>query len=197
MARTRSGSFRSSTTDLDCDYYGTSLHKWMLAPIGTGMLYVRKNKIAKIWPMMAAPDSMNGNIRKFEEIGTHPASQRNAITEALNFHESIGGERKAERFRYLRRRWSDRLRGLPGREDPEQRRSRAIVRHRLYQRGWHRRAEASEVPVGEAPHLDVGDSDSGRVSRAAHHAECLHDARRDRHVYEVMEKIIRRGSIPS
>jgi isopenicillin-N epimerase len=111
--------------DLECDFYGTSLHKWVLAPIGTGMLYVKKDRIPKIWPMMPAPESMNANIRKFEEIGTHPASQRNAITEALNFHDSIGGERKAERFRYLRKRWSNRLRGLPGvkilnSEDPEQ-----------------------------------------------------------------------------
>lgn len=111
--------------DLDCDYYGTSLHKWVLAPIGTGMLYVRKNKIKNIWPMMPAPEGMDENIRKFEEIGTHPASQRNAITEALNFHDSIGPERKAARFRYLRKRWSNRLRELPGvkilnSEDPEQ-----------------------------------------------------------------------------
>jgi isopenicillin-N epimerase len=100
--------------DLDCDYFGTSLHKWLLAPIGTGMLYVRKSKIPKIWPMMAADESLHGNIRKFEEIGTHPASQRNAITEAIDFHDSIGAERKAERFRYLRLRWSNRLRELPG-----------------------------------------------------------------------------------
>lgn len=111
--------------DLDCDYYGTSLHKWILAPIGTGFLYVRKEKIAKLWPLMAAPASMTGNIRKFEEIGTHPSAQRNAITEALNFHESIGAERKAARFRYLRQRWSRRLAALPGvkilnSEDPEQ-----------------------------------------------------------------------------
>ncbi|MBS1832256.1 MAG: aminotransferase class V-fold PLP-dependent enzyme [Acidobacteria bacterium] len=111
--------------DLDCDYYGTSLHKWVLAPIGTGMPYVRKNKIKNIWPMMPAPEGMDQNIRKFEEIGTHPASQRNAITEALNFHESIGPERKAARFRYLRKRWSNQLRQLPGvkilnSEDPEQ-----------------------------------------------------------------------------
>ena len=119
------GHFPFTHADLDCDYYGTSLHKWILAPIGTGMLYVRKSKIGKIWPLMAAPDSMKDNIRKFEEIGTHPASQRNAITEALTFHESIGAERKAERFRYLRKRWSNRLRNLPGvkilnSEDPEQ-----------------------------------------------------------------------------
>ena len=111
--------------DLDCDYYGTSLHKWLLAPIGTGMLYVRKSKIPKIWPMMGADENLHDDIRKFEQIGTHPASQRNAIAEAVNFHDSIGGERKAERFRYLRRRWSDQLRTLPGvkilnSDDPEQ-----------------------------------------------------------------------------
>ncbi len=119
------GQFPFKRDDLDCDYYGTSLHKWILAPIGTGMLYVRKNKIRDIWPMMAAPDSMRDNIRKFEEIGTHPASQRNAITEALNFSESIGLDRKAERLRYLRHRWANQLRPLPGvkilnSEDPEQ-----------------------------------------------------------------------------
>jgi selenocysteine lyase/cysteine desulfurase len=117
--------FPFKQADLDCDYYGTSLHKWVLAPIGTGMLYVRKSKIASIYPLMAAPDSMKDNIRKFEEIGTHPASQRNAVTEALDFHDSIGPQRKAERFRYLRRRWSNELRELPGvkilnSEDPEQ-----------------------------------------------------------------------------
>jgi selenocysteine lyase/cysteine desulfurase len=111
--------------DLDCDYFGTSLHKWLLAPIGTGMLYVRKEKIGKIWPMMASERSLKDNIRKFEQIGTHPASQRNAITEALNFHESIGVERKAERFRYLRMRWTERLRTLKGvkilnSDDPQQ-----------------------------------------------------------------------------
>jgi selenocysteine lyase/cysteine desulfurase len=119
------GQFPIKRDDLDCDYYGTSLHKWVLAPIGTGFLYVRKNKIPSIWPLMGAPAEMNDNIRKFEEIGTHPASQRNAITEALNFSESIGLERKAERLRYLRRRWSDPLRQLPGvkllhSDDPEQ-----------------------------------------------------------------------------
>ncbi len=117
--------FPFTQADLDCDYYATSLHKWVLAPIGTGMLYVKKSKIEKIWPMMAAPPEMNGNIRKFEEIGTHPASQRAAVTEAIDFHDSIGPERKAERFRYLRKRWSNRLRELPGvkilnSEDPEQ-----------------------------------------------------------------------------
>lgn len=118
------GQFPFKHSDLDCDYYGTSLHKWILAPIGTGFLYVRRDKISKIWPMMAAPESMNDNIRKFEEIGTHPASQRNSITEAITFHESIGVERKAARLRYLRKRWSAKVRELPGvrmhtSDDPE------------------------------------------------------------------------------
>jgi selenocysteine lyase/cysteine desulfurase len=99
--------------DLDCDYYGTSLHKWLLAPHGTGFLYVRKEKIEKLWPMMAAPANMNANIRKFEEIGTHPAANHNAIAEALTFHESIGCERKAARLRYLRSLWTDRLSRFP------------------------------------------------------------------------------------
>jgi selenocysteine lyase/cysteine desulfurase len=86
---------------------------------------MRKSKIPKIWPMMGADESLKNDIRKFEQIGTHPASQRNAIAEAMNFHESIGVERKAERFRYLRRRWSDELRTLPrvkilNSDDPEQ-----------------------------------------------------------------------------
>jgi len=105
--------FPFTRDDLDCDYYGTSLHKWLLAPHGTGFLYVRKAKIATIWPLMAAPPEMSGNIRKFEEIGTHPAANHNAIAEALTFHEGIGAERKAARLRYLFQRWAKRLEHLP------------------------------------------------------------------------------------
>ncbi|SRR5579871_1192139 len=100
--------------DLDCDYYGTSLHKWLLAPHGTGMLYVRKNKIANIWPLMAAGEKQDNDIRKFEEIGTHPAANHNAIADALTFHDGIGAARKAARFRYLKLRWASRLKQLPG-----------------------------------------------------------------------------------
>ncbi|MGD0696143.1 MAG: aminotransferase class V-fold PLP-dependent enzyme [Terriglobia bacterium] len=95
--------------DLDCDYYGTSLHKWLLAPRGTGFLYVRKEKIPNLWPLMAAPAEMQGDIRKFEEIGTHPIPIRVAISQALTFCEGIGVERKAARLRYLRDRWARRL----------------------------------------------------------------------------------------
>jgi isopenicillin-N epimerase len=99
--------------DLECDYYGTSLHKWLLAPIGTGFLFARRELIKDVWPLMAAPPSMDENIRKFEEIGTHPAATHNAIAEALAFHRAIGAERKAARLRYLRERWMRPLAKLP------------------------------------------------------------------------------------
>lgn len=95
--------------DLEVDYYGTSLHKWLHAPIGTGFLYVRREKIKSLWPMMAAPASMDDNIRKYEEIGTHPAANHNAIAVAAAFNRGIGLERKAARLRYLRDRWAKAL----------------------------------------------------------------------------------------
>jgi isopenicillin-N epimerase len=95
--------------DLGCDYYATSLHKWLLAPIGTGFLHVKKASIPRIWPLMAAGASMTEDIRKFEEIGTHPAANHNAIAAALSFHRAIGAERKIARLRFLRNRWASRL----------------------------------------------------------------------------------------
>jgi selenocysteine lyase/cysteine desulfurase len=101
--------------DLGCDYYGTSLHKWLLAPIGTGFLYVKKEKQGALWPLMAAGPELNENIRKYEEIGTHPAANHNAISAALAFHRGIGAERKAARLRLLRDRWAKRLAGASDR----------------------------------------------------------------------------------
>ena len=101
--------FPFTRDELDVDYYGTSLHKWLHAPIGTGFLYVRRDKIKGLWPMMAAPPEMDSNIRKYEEIGTHPAANHNAITLAAAFNQQIGLERKAARLRYLRDRWAKRV----------------------------------------------------------------------------------------
>jgi selenocysteine lyase/cysteine desulfurase len=101
--------FPFTRDELDVDYYGTSLHKWLHAPIGTGFLYVRRDKIKSLWPMMAAPKEMDENIRKFEEIGTHPAANHNAIAVAAAFNRGIGLERKAARLRYLRDRWAKTL----------------------------------------------------------------------------------------
>jgi selenocysteine lyase/cysteine desulfurase len=105
--------FPFDQTDLTCDYFGTSLHKWLMAPIGTGFLYVKKEKIPGVWPLMAASAGQTADIRKFEEIGTHPAANHNAIGEALTFNELIGLPRKAARLRYLRRRWTTQLADNP------------------------------------------------------------------------------------
>jgi selenocysteine lyase/cysteine desulfurase len=101
--------FPFTRDDLECDYYGTSLHKWLLAPVGTGFLYVRKARQRELWPLMAAPAGMNEDVRKYEEIGTHPAANHNAIAVALAFHHAIGAERKVARLRYLRDRWARRV----------------------------------------------------------------------------------------
>ena len=101
--------FPFTRDELGCDYYGTSLHKWCLAPIGTGFLSVRKAKIPHIWSMFAGSPDEDGNIRKYEEIGTHPAANHNAIAVALAFHRSIGADRKIARLRFLRDRWARRL----------------------------------------------------------------------------------------
>lgn len=98
--------------DLACDYFGTSLHKWLFAPKGTGLLYVNRDKIEKIWPLMAAEKTQAGDIRKFEEIGTHSAAPRLAIGEAILFHNGIGPKRKEARLRFLARYWMNKLNHL-------------------------------------------------------------------------------------
>jgi selenocysteine lyase/cysteine desulfurase len=99
--------------DLDCDYFGTSLHKFLFAPHGTGMLYVRRGKIPGLWPLMAAGEAQDADIRKFEEIGTHPLANFLAIAEALAFHELIGPARKQARQLFLRDHWAKRLQQHP------------------------------------------------------------------------------------
>ena len=106
--------FDFQLSDLDCDYYAVSLHKWLFAPHGTGLLYVRREKIPGLWPLQAAGPHLDSDIRKFEEIGTHPAAGYLAIAEALTFHQAIGAQRKEERLRYLRDSWAEPLVQLPG-----------------------------------------------------------------------------------
>jgi isopenicillin-N epimerase len=105
--------FPFTRDDLRCDYFATSLHKWLFAPKGTGMLYVKRDRIERLWPLMAAEKKQATDIRKFEETGTHPAAPRLAIGEAILFHRAIGAERKAARLRTLARRWETRLREIP------------------------------------------------------------------------------------
>jgi len=95
--------------DLECDYYGTSLHKWLHAPIGAGFLYVRREKIPQLWSLMGAGEDQKSDIRKYEEIGTHPQANFNAVSAALTFSQGMGLDRKIARLRYLRDRWAKRL----------------------------------------------------------------------------------------
>ena len=103
--------------DMGCDYFGTSLHKWLGAPIGTGMLYIHKDKIAKVEPLFPffdfRNDAFNTNITKFQDFGTYSVAMALAVSEALAFHNGIGPKRKEERLRYLTRYWSERVEKLP------------------------------------------------------------------------------------
>ena len=96
--------------DLNCDYYGSSLHKWLSAPLGTGLLFVKKEKISKIEPILAGHVHQRDNIMRLNHIGTHPVHSDLAINDAIDYLESIGIERKQNRLRYIQRYWSDKLR---------------------------------------------------------------------------------------
>src|SRR3984957_7689924 len=100
--------------DLHCDYFGTSLHKFLSAPIGTGMMYVKADKIEKIWPLTCNSTPHSADIRKFEALGTRSFPIEQGIGEAINFHEAIGSRRKQERIFYLKNYWATRVRETPG-----------------------------------------------------------------------------------
>lgn len=99
--------------ELKVDYFGTSLHKWLCAPIGSGLLYVKKEKIKKLYPLFAAPDPESEDIRKFENLGTRSFAIEQAIGQAINFHNMIGSERKETRLRYLKSYWTQKVSDLP------------------------------------------------------------------------------------
>jgi selenocysteine lyase/cysteine desulfurase len=105
--------FPHTIADLDCDYYGASLHKWLLAPIGSGVLWVRKPLMDKVWPLFP-PSAGAAGMMRFMAHGTYPMPLVAAITAAVDLHETIGAVRKAERLRHLTRYWRTKLEGLPG-----------------------------------------------------------------------------------
>ena len=100
--------------ELEGDYYGTSLHKWLCAPFGTGMLYVKQAKIKELWPLLAPEDPQSPDIRKFERLGTRSFPTEMAIGHALNFHNTIGNERKQKRLHYLKNYWLEKCLDIPG-----------------------------------------------------------------------------------
>jgi selenocysteine lyase/cysteine desulfurase len=106
--------FNFSIPELHGDYFASSLHKWLYAPIGSGMLWVKKDKIKNLYPMFACDDPKKDDIRKFEHLGTRPFFIEQAIGKAIEFHDMIGIERKEKRLHYLKNYWMEKVRNLPG-----------------------------------------------------------------------------------
>ena len=103
----------TNIAELGCDYYGTSLHKWLCAPFGTGMIYVRKENITGLWPLIPDHEPERDDIRKFESLGTRSFAPEQAIGQAIDFHNAIGAERKQARLHYLKRYWADQVKNHP------------------------------------------------------------------------------------
>jgi len=107
------GHFKFTIPELNCDYYGSSLHKWMSVPLGAGILYVQKDKIDNIWPLIASGVKEQGDISRLNHVGTHPVHTDLAIADALDFYYMIGIERKEARLRFLQNYWTSKVRDLP------------------------------------------------------------------------------------
>jgi selenocysteine lyase/cysteine desulfurase len=108
------GHFDFNISELDCDYYGSSLHKWLSVPLGCGMLYVKKGKNAQIRPLLAPYELDQKTLLNLNHTGTHPVSTDLSVIDAINFHNKMGSRRKEDRLRYIQRYWSDQVRDLPG-----------------------------------------------------------------------------------
>jgi len=98
--------------ELDCDYFGTSLHKWLSVPLGSGFLYVKKERIAGVWPLLAEGERKPDDISRLNHLGTHPVATDLTIADAIDFYNVIGVERKEARLRYLQNYWTSKVRSL-------------------------------------------------------------------------------------
>ena len=107
------GHIQFSIEDLHCDYYGTSLHKWLTVPLGAGFLYVKKDQIAGVWPLFAEDSRDPEDISRLNHVGTYPVYTDLAIINAVDYHHKIGGSKKEARLRYLQKYWTDQVRDLP------------------------------------------------------------------------------------
>jgi selenocysteine lyase/cysteine desulfurase len=105
--------FEFSIQDLDCDYFGSSLHKWLSAPLGSGILYVKKENINKVWPLIGSGEKEPDDISRLNHIGTHPVHTDLAISDAIDFYNIIGAERKEARLRFIQNYWTSKVRDLP------------------------------------------------------------------------------------
>jgi len=105
--------FKFSIQDLNCDYFGSSLHKWMSVPLGCGILYVKKENIGKVWPLLAGGETKPDDISRLGHVGTHPAHTDLAIGAAIDYYNILGAERKEARLRFLQNYWTSKVRDLP------------------------------------------------------------------------------------
>jgi selenocysteine lyase/cysteine desulfurase len=105
--------FRFTIPELDCDYYASSLHKWLSAPLGAGILYVKKENIGKVWPLLAEAEREPDDISRLNHTGTHPVHTDLAIADAIDFYNMLGADRKEARLRYLQHYWTDKVRNMP------------------------------------------------------------------------------------
>lgn len=105
--------FEFKISDLNCDYYASSLHKWLSVPLGAGLLYVQKNNIESIWPLFAENGYATNDIRKLNHTGTHPMHTELTIPFAINFYNKLGAKRKEERLQFLKQYWTNKVKNNP------------------------------------------------------------------------------------
>ncbi len=106
------GQFNFSIDDLNCDYYGTSLHKWLSVPLGAGFLYVKKGNVPKVWPMFAEGKRDEHDISVLNHTGTHPCHTDLGIANAIDYHNAIGADKKEARLRFIQNYWTDKVRDI-------------------------------------------------------------------------------------
>ena len=105
--------FEFNIEDLNCDYYGSSLHKWLAVPLGTGLLYVKDEHIDHLWPIFAEDHRQPGDITRLNHTGTHPVYHDLTIENAIDYYNVLGGARKESRLRYLQEYWTSQIRDYP------------------------------------------------------------------------------------
>jgi len=108
------GHFEFNITDLECDFYGASLHKWLAVPLGTGLLYVADEHIDTLWPIFAESHREAGDISRLNHTGTHPVYHDLTVESAIDYYYMLGGERKESRMRFLQEYWTKQVRNHPG-----------------------------------------------------------------------------------
>ena len=174
--------FPFKLSDLECDYYGTSLHKWLLAPVGTGFLYMRREHIEHVWPLTPAAvslDEEHPEVRGDRHASGGRTTTRSPKRSASTSRSASSGRRRA--CSYLKNRWARRLEKQPGIEDPVELRSESVLGPRHLQPRRRRPEQGARLPLVALPDHRRADSPPG-VDRHARDAEHLHDARRGRHV---------------